>query len=668
VATVLVVDDVATNRDLAAMLLGYRGHTVIEAASGEEALDRVHDCHPDVVVSDVLMPGMDGLELVHRLRADADPLAAHAPVIFYTANYLELETRPIAEAFGVSQVVLRGSDPQDLLAAVDRALRAGPVEIPAESPEDFARAHAQALQANLMEKVRVLRHTERQFEAMTAASPIGIALLDAAAEAVYVNDRLAEITGKPMAELLGDGWLCCLEPPARNEATRLLSQPPDVAIEHRYRTRVDFPDASSRWLRVHLRPYRDTESGISGAVAVIDDITDVVEAEERASREAARRADDARRLDLERLESLRRMAGGIAHDFNNLLGAMLGFLQLASEAITEEAAAGRLAESTAAALLGDLGNVATGGERAAKLTEQLLAFGRRDISQSASIDLNAFIRAQDPELPDGIALDLRLAEGTAPIVIAPDALERLLKNLVQNACEAMPAGGTVTITSAFDSSEPPQAVLTVTDTGLGMTPETLGRAFEPFYSTKQSLSSGLGLSTVHGIASQAGGEIWLESREGAGTTATVRLPVTPVAPVSPPVARRAPSDVDDHRTVLLVDDDSDLRQVVARFIGKAGYQVLVAADGPEALDIAARHQGPIHCLVSDVVMPGMDGRQLAHRLLAERPETAVVFISGYAEALIDEEGRSLEPGATILGKPFTSTQLHEALSVVLASR
>jgi PAS domain S-box-containing protein len=667
---VLVVDDVATNRELAAMLLGYRGHTVVAAGSGEEALDRVHEGHPDVVVSDVLMPGMDGLELVHRLRADADPIAAQVPVIFYTANYLEPETRPIAAALAVFRVVLRAADPRDLLDAVDEALRGGPAEIPAGTPEDFARVHAEALQANLIDKVRLLRHTERQFEAMTAASPIGIALLDATGEAAYVNVRLAEITGTSPERLLGDGWLCCLEPQARPEVLRLLRRTNGEAIEHRYRTHLASPDSSSRWLRVHLRPYRDPESEISGAVAVIDDITDLVEAEDQIAQEANRRADDARRLDVERLDSLRRVAGGIAHDFNNLLGAMLGFLQLASETITTEAAAGRLTELTAAGLLEDLGHVTTGGERAAKLTEQLLAFGRREVAQSETVDLNTFVRDKAPHVTgEGITLELRLGEGMAPVVIAPDSLARLLKNLVQNAAEAMPGGGAVTITTMDDLAEH-QVVLTVLDTGAGMTREVLDRAFEPFYSTKASKSSGLGLSTVHGIVSQAGGEIWLESRIGGGTTATVRLPAAPAHPDTPAGRagpEKAPSTADE-RTVLLVDDDNDLRQVVARFIGKAGYRVLVAADGPEALDVAARHHGPIHCLVSDVVMPGMDGRQLAHQLLANRPDTGVVFISGYAEALIDDDGRSLEPGATILGKPFNSAQLQEALNVALAAQ
>jgi two-component system cell cycle sensor histidine kinase/response regulator CckA len=392
VATVLVVDDVAANRELMTMLLGYRGHEVIEACDGADALALAQSRHPDVVVSDVLMPGIDGLELVHRLRSAPDEQAAHAPVIFYTANYLEPETRPIAEACGVSQVVLRSADPRELLDAVDEALEHGPVEIAPRPAAEFATVHARAINAKLVEKVRALEHTERRFEAMAVCSPVGIVLLDAEGYATYVNPRLCEITGLPADRLLDRGWLACLEPGAHAEALQIARAGRSDAVEHRYRNRFARTDGDERWLWVHLRPISHAGAELSGAVVMVDDMTDVVAAEQRAGNEMRQRQQEARGRDAERLDSLRRMAGGMAHDFNNLLGAMLGFLTLAIEQITDEVDAGRMAPATATALLGDLEQVTKGGERAKKLTEQLLAFGRREISRPVVVDVDAFLR------------------------------------------------------------------------------------------------------------------------------------------------------------------------------------------------------------------------------------------------------------------------------------
>jgi CheY-like chemotaxis protein len=204
-----------------------------------------------------------------------------------------------------------------------------------------------------------------------------------------------------------------------------------------------------------------------------------------------------------------------------------------------------------------------------------------------------------------------------------------------------------------------------------MRPEVLARAFEPFFSTKAgSRTAGLGLATAHGVVTQAGGELTLTSEPGRGTTARVRLPAATggpaIAQAAPPAGTGAP-DANGDLTVLLVDDERDLREVAARFIAKAGYRVLTAASGADALKVAEQNADPIHCLVTDVVMPGMDGRQLANRFLTARPDSKVIFISGYAEALIDDEGRSLEPGRTILAKPFSSAELTGALKAVLAA-
>ncbi|BBH70313.1 histidine kinase [Actinoplanes sp. OR16] len=510
-ATVLVVDDVTVNREVMSTLLSCRGHEVLEARDGIDALNVVRDRHPDLVVSDVLMPGIDGLELVHRLRTGADPLAARAPVIFYTANYLDSETRPFADTYGVSRVVLRSADPSELLDAVDEVLRSGPVDVSIGATVDFDRVHSKAVNAKLVEKTHALRHSERQFEAMATASPVGIALLDADGHAVYVNPRLTEITGS--SDLTGDGWQICLEP-----GDRIGALPGE---ERRFRTHLIRGDDGERWLRVHLRPFGD--SLLEGAVVMVDDISDVVAAENRVTQEIKRRQEEAAAHDADRMDCLRRMAGGVAEDFDDVVGAMLGCLRMIRSSITEDRDAGRLAAGTATGLLEDLAMVTRRGERAAELTARLLALGRSEVNEPTAVDVTGFLRAFAREAGGAdILVDTRLATDTPCVSIDRRALDRLLQVLFRNACEAMPRGGIVTICS---SAGPASTVrIELVDTGGGMTPEVRRRAFEPFFTTKTgSRTAGLGLSIAQQIASQAGGSLRLHSGDG-GTRAEISLP------------------------------------------------------------------------------------------------------------------------------------------------
>jgi PAS domain S-box-containing protein len=666
VATVMVVDDVAANRDIVRMLLGYRGHNVIEARDGADALRLAHVHHPDVVVSDVLMPGIDGLELVHRLRSDPDRVAAQAPVIFYTANYLEPETRPIAEACGVSQVVLRSQDPHTLLEAVDTALAQGPVlvDVPPAADEEFAQAHLHAVNAKLIEKVRALHDTERRFEAMAVASPVGIGILDTHGTADYINERFSEIVQKPQENLLGQGWLDCLDHGAQDAALSLLHGAGE-ATELRFDHRITWPNGTTRRLRLHLRQIHDDDDGrLAGGVLMVDDVTDLVSAEERLREETQRRQKDARHRDAERLDSLRRMAGGTAHDFNNILGAILGYTNLAIETITDAQEDGTMPAEAAESLLGDLRHVVKGGERAKGLTQQLLAFGRREIIQAVPINLNTLLREVVPTLRESADLVLDLAPALPDVKADPAQITQAVRSLVRNSIEAMPQGGTVTITT---SAQDGNVTVDVTDTGAGMPQNVLDRAFEPFFSTKPTGSTaGLGLSTAHGIISQAGGQLTLRSREGHGTTATFTLPAlitdTPAPPPAPVKAGDAGGE-----TLLLVDDESAVLQVTARILSGAGYDVLTAGDAGEALRILEQHPGHVSALVTDVVMPGMNGRQLAKVASMRQPHLSIVFVSGFAESLIDENGNNLEPGSTILAKPFDREALVSTVQGALAA-
>jgi nitrogen-specific signal transduction histidine kinase/CheY-like chemotaxis protein len=372
----------------------------------------------------------------------------------------------------------------------------------------------------------------------------------------------------------------------------------------------------------------------------------------------------------QRLESLGQLAGGVAHDFNNLLAVILNYAEFAAEelaAATESDWAGRCESAH-----DDLGQISRAGERAASLTRQLLAFARREVVQPQVLDLGTVITAVEGmlhrTLGEHVELVTSLAGDLHPVLADPGQLEQVLVNLAVNARDAMPGGGTLTIDtsnitvdadSIAGGSESPlgqQVRLRVSDTGAGMTREVVEHAFEPFYTTKSdSGGTGLGLATVYGILQQADGHIRIYSEPGGGTTFSITLPATtqaarPEAPEN--TYQRSPSG----ETVLVVEDEAALREVTRRILARNGYQVITAASGPEALEIARNYQGEIHLLVTDVVMPHMLGKEVAEQVLLIKPETEVLYMSGYARPVLASQGR-LEPGVALVEKPFSEADL-----------
>ena len=372
----------------------------------------------------------------------------------------------------------------------------------------------------------------------------------------------------------------------------------------------------------------------------------------------------------ERLESLGQLAGGVAHDFNNLLAVILNYATFTSEELadaTESDWAGRCASAR-----DDLAQISLAGERAASLTRQLLAFARREVVQPQVLDLDTVITSVEEllrrTLGEHVELVTSLAGDLQPVLADPGRLEQVLVNLAVNARDAMPGGGTLTIDTSditvdADSiaggseSLPGQHVrLRVSDTGTGMPPEVIEHVFEPFFTTKaDGRGTGLGLATVYGILKQADGHIHIYSEPGGGTTISIMLPATTkaAAPKAPELAyQRTPRG----ETVLVVEDEAALREVTRRILARNGYQVITAANGPEALDVARDYQGEIHLLVTDVIMPHMLGKEVAEKILAIKPGTEVLYMSGYARPVLASQGR-LEPGVALVEKPFSQADL-----------
>jgi two-component system, cell cycle sensor histidine kinase and response regulator CckA len=674
-ATVLVVDDSATSREVARATLDHAGHHVLEASNGRDALALACSTRPELIITDLLMPGLDGYGFVRELRADA--VTADIPVLFYTANYRPEEAQPLADAYGVATVLPKSAHPTELLSKVDQALLHRPSPPNVDSPSDdsgasLASRHLHMVHAKLVEKTHALDESQAQLSTVAELSPFGIVVGTAGGAATYVNRRLVDITQIPAEQLLGRGWLRCLP---RNRWPDVLdpSGPSDDSWRCRRQVRLD--DGSHRWLDAAIRQVCDSDRNQAGFVAMIDDVTAVVEADERRRAEEREREIEERRRITDRFDCLARLSVAVAHDFNNMLNVILAFDEFLDETVGGAVGA-ELTDARAQAMRSDLARIKDAGQRAAHLAHQLLAFGGREIVRPTVIDIAEVIRdlrclvAQS--LGPHVSIQTDVPTDLHRVRADGGQLRQVLLNVVTNAVDAMPDGGQVFLraANAIGSGDGGGIAgdfvhLEVIDTGVGMEPQVMDHAMEPFFTTKPGgPGAGLGLATAYGIVRQIGGQLSIESVPGHGTTVHLHLPATTGSAEA--VTGNAPTAGSTGRTVLVAEDESALREVALRVLTSAGYRVLAAVDGEEALAVAEAYDGAIDIVLSDVVMPKMNGRELAEALRRSRPATPVLFMSGYAAPLMTDQGL-LEPGVTVLGKPFTKAQLLDLLDATLAS-
>jgi signal transduction histidine kinase/ActR/RegA family two-component response regulator len=362
----------------------------------------------------------------------------------------------------------------------------------------------------------------------------------------------------------------------------------------------------------------------------------------------------------QKMEAVGLLAGGIAHDFNNLLTVIRGRAQLLLGA-----------RSGDDQLTHGLGLIEKTADRAAALIRQLLALGRKQIPQRRVLNLNSVVADMDkvlrPLISEHISMTTELDPAVCPINADPERLGQILLNLVVNARDAMPKGGQLVVkTTSVEVDEATAArkpglraggyaVLTVSDTGVGMDEATRLRVFEPFFTTKEpGQGTGLGLSTVYCIVEQHRGMISVESGRGLGTTFTIHLPHAEAAVEAAEAGPEPAASTSGAETILVVEDDDEVRALTIEILKGRGYTVLAAADGPKALHFAARHPGPIHLLLTDIVMPYLNGWELAQQIKVVRSETKVLYMTGYSEITIVHEGAS---GLDVLQKPFTPDSL-----------
>jgi len=603
---------------------------VYDAASMHAALDRQTW---DLVLSDHSMPQFGGRAALDVLR-QRDP---DVPFIFVSGTIGE-DAAVESMRMG-AQDYLNKSNLRRLVPAIQRELRE------AASRRERRRAET------------ALRESEQRFEKVFQASPVGITI-STLAEGRYldVNAAFLRMIGRTRDEVIGrtsfdiSFWR---DPADRTRVMERLARGGGVA--HELELTVQAKDGAIRHVLVALEQV--DFSGVPCIVALVHDISGLKQLEQQLNQ-------------AQKMEAVGRLAGGVAHDFNNMLTVITSYGDL----LLGDLPAGDSRR-------GDIEEILKAARGAATLTRQLLAFSRQEVIQPRPISVNAIVAGTEKMLKrvigEDIALESELAAEPATVLCDPGQLEQIVMNLVVNARDAMPQGGRVRIVTTNATLDEPvvrdlpfsrpgrYVVLTVSDTGIGMDAATQEHIFEPFFTTKeQGKGTGLGLATVYAVAKQAGGFVGVESAPGEGASFTVFLPAidAPATRIEGGSAGELPRGTE---TVLLVEDATAVRSVIRQVLERLGYTVLDAADGQLALEVAARHHGPIDLVITDIVMPALGGREMAERLRKVRPEIRILYTSGYTDDAIVRSG-VLDAQFVFMQKPFTPETLAAKVREALA--
>jgi DNA-binding response OmpR family regulator/nitrogen-specific signal transduction histidine kinase len=605
---VLNVDDQEAERYVKRRDLEANGFSVVDATTGAEALRLIEKVAPAVVLLDVQLPDISGYDVCRYVKSKWPEIM----VLMTSATFTESDRRTQGLDAGADSYLVQPAEPLELAAAVNAMLRI-------RRSEDALRSINLSLGAQIKERGDAL---SRAVNALKASADRMRALL----QATYTFQGYMTLDGTVLdtnrASLDGIG--------AKIE---------DV---------VGRPFWESPWFSETPGMPETMRKAVAraDAGAVMGIVSEAVETTQRLKAEAALRQSM-------KMEAIGQLTGGLAHDFNNLLTAVVGNLDLIRHR-SAEANIRKWAE-----------NAFKAAERGSKLTSQLLAFSRTQKLDTAAVDLNDLIHGMKELLIQSIGpshtINFELAAGLPAVVANANQLELAILNLSLNSRDAMPDGGTLTISTAIPSPESRYVILTVADTGTGMPPDVVTRAFDPFFTTKPTgKGTGLGLSQVYGIVRQAGGEVSIDSKPGHGTKVMLRLSVASQEIVTEKEGNKATARAQRNEKLLVVDDDSDVRDIVSRVLAELGYDVRDVGGGKEALSVLSDFDPDL--LVVDFAMPNMNGAEIVAAARARKAGLKILFLSGYADTAVLEAAVGHAP---LLHKPFRPAELAAAVRTAL---
>lgn len=635
-ARILIAEDERiVARGLQSQLRGLGYEVPVLAHSAQEALRQTEEHQPDLVLMDIQFnDGMDGVQAAEQIRSRFG-----IPVVFLTAysNQDILDRAKVTQPYGY---ILKPYEEREVHVVIEMAL------------------HRHRMERKLDKETRFLAATLRSIGD-------GVIATDEQGRVSFLNPVAQQLTGWASAAAQGrplEDVFHLIQEMSRQpiEAPLRRAMAEKVALPMENHAVLIACDGSERPVADCATPILDDKGVVLGGVMVFRDVSE-------------RHRLEAKYLQAQKMEAIGRLAGGVAHDFNNLLTVINGFSQMLESILHEQDVKARQF----------VAEIRKAGDRAASLTGQLLAYSRKQVQQLKVLNLNDLLPHTESMLRRMIGEDVELSTKLAPdlrcVMADPGQIEQVMMNLCVNARDAMPTGGKLTIETrnvmvdesdharAFVVAPGPYVVIAVTDTGIGMDAETQANIFEPFFTTKAlGKGTGLGLAMVYGIVKQSGGYINVYSEPMHGTTFKIYLPSIDQEaqpPLDEPPAEEIPGGTE---TVLLVEDEEAVRALTLYVLRQAGYKVLEASNGSEALKLVAQHQGPIDLLVTDVVMPKMGGRQVAEVVRQLYPHIRVLFLSGYADDAIVRHG-ILESESAFLQKPFSLTALATKLRELLAS-
>ncbi len=657
---ILIVDDNEDSRVILKKTLEYDSHTVEIACNGEEALNKINVFLPDMIISDILMPGMDGFRLCHELKQHEK--LNKIPLVLYTATYVDPKDKKLAMSLGASRFILKPIETDEFLAIIHDVFKENNekiLPIPEKSSEEkheLFRMYEDSVVRKLDEKIQELKLYRQIFE----SSKDAIAIISPEGFYVEQNPAHEELIGYSIEELKGKTPVIHFGEKVFSEILKGLS------AEGVYRGELVTRTKSGEKIDIELSafPIFNSRNEVAGYVGMQRNIT------ERKHAEAEKQKLHNQLIQAQKLESIGRLAGGIAHDFNNMLTSILGYSELSMMALPEDYHVREYIDI-----------IHNAGLKAEILIRQLLAFSRKQVLEIKVVNLNTIVDSLGKMLRrmigEDVLLELNTGSSVNNVMADPVQIEQILMNLAVNAKDAMPCGGKLSIETAdvvldeeyAASHEGMKAgsyvMLSVVDTGMGITKEVLQKIFEPFFTTKEAgKGTGLGLSTVYGIVKQHKGYISVSSEEGKGTTFNVYLPIT---------GKKDKDAVSEGKivmsygmeTVLAVDDEPSIRRLISDSLQPLGYKVIEAACGEEALQICKQEKN-IDLLLADVIMPGISGKELVDRFRAIRPGIKIVFMSGYSSEEVNSQNIGGED-IVFIQKPLMPTTLAKRLRDILGN-